>query len=537
MIERIDIQNIKCFKSIHVQLEEHLVIVGPNNCGKTTLLQTIALWSEIMSLWGEKCGGFDRGDDGHYPCIEISYIEISAILLNDWKDLWYQHRIDTPASIQLQINGEKVGVEFIYRGRTSVDIRPMKEVPSSTLKNYIRKPLITSLITPMSGVDRDEPPYRSSVIPSRIATGHAGTVVRNLLYEVSLSPDKWHELQNIIQDLFLYRLAKPIAGVQTVYAGYQDDSGTFEMNLSSASSGFLQVLMIYAIILLKDSSTLLIDELDAHLHVFLQEKLYRDLKNRSNRHGQQLIIATHSERLIKEAHLNDLRVLSTGLTKISDEQTVIESLYLNNMDIIMAQQLGCVLYLEGKTDLEILRAWAHLLNHPLYAFFESPFCKFTAEDNWRSARHFKAARTHAHTIKGVELQDRNNKGPEVEHQNQPSGMKLFVWKRYEIENYLIHPSSILRWMGSIADDQSVESTTEYMNEYFPPAFLVRPLERDYFEGKKGKMVLREVCEAAKINIQDSDFCTIANHMHTEEIHPEVIQKLDLIADHFGIERD
>ncbi|MCY4226024.1 MAG: AAA family ATPase [Bacteroidetes bacterium] len=537
MIERIDIQNIKRFKSIHVPLDEHVVIVGPNNCGKTTLLQTIALWSEVMSLWGEKSDPFDLDDDGHYPSIEISYIEISSIVLKDWKNLWYQQCIDSPASIQLRINGETIGFEFVYRGRTSVDIRPMKEVPASTLKKYIRNPFITSLITPMSGVDRDEPPYRSSVIPTRIATGHAGTVVRNLLYEVSRSPDKWSELQSIIQDLFLYQLTMPIAGVQTVYAGFQDDVGEFEMDLSGASSGFLQVLMIYAIILLKESSTILLDELDAHLHIFLQEKLYRDLKKRSRLHGQQLIIATHSERLIKETNLHDLRVLSAGLNKISDEQTVIESLYLNNLDIIMAQQFGCVLYLEGKTDLKILRTWAYALNHPLYTFLESPFCKFTAEDSWRSVRHFKAVRIHAHHIKGVELQDRNNKGPEVEDQLQPDGMKLLIWKRYEIENYLIHPSAILRWMGSIGDHQSVECTTEYMREYFPPAFFLRPLERNYFDGKKGKMVLREVCEAAKINIQDTDFCDIAYHMHAEEIHPEVIQKLDIIADHFRMNQN
>ena len=51
MIRRLEIRNLKRFKQFECALAEHLVIVGPNNCGKTTLLQAIAFWSEIALHW------------------------------------------------------------------------------------------------------------------------------------------------------------------------------------------------------------------------------------------------------------------------------------------------------------------------------------------------------------------------------------------------------------------------------------------------------------------------------------------------------
>ena len=51
MIRKVIVHNLKRFALLEFELPEHLVIAGPNNSGKTTVLQAIAAWSEIAFQW------------------------------------------------------------------------------------------------------------------------------------------------------------------------------------------------------------------------------------------------------------------------------------------------------------------------------------------------------------------------------------------------------------------------------------------------------------------------------------------------------
>ena len=44
MIERVTIRGFKKFQEVTFNLPGHIVIAGPNNTGKSTVLQAIAAW-------------------------------------------------------------------------------------------------------------------------------------------------------------------------------------------------------------------------------------------------------------------------------------------------------------------------------------------------------------------------------------------------------------------------------------------------------------------------------------------------------------
>ena len=59
MLTRLRIRNFKLFDDVELELGERVVLIGPNNAGKTTALQALALWDIGVKRWIEKRGTGD----------------------------------------------------------------------------------------------------------------------------------------------------------------------------------------------------------------------------------------------------------------------------------------------------------------------------------------------------------------------------------------------------------------------------------------------------------------------------------------------
>ena len=96
--------------------------------------------------------------------------------------------------------------------------------------------------------------------------------------------------------------------------------------------------MIYASLLHDGVSVVLVDEPDAHLHMLLQQKIYRDLSEHARQNKTQLIIATHSEQIIDTADEEGLYILTGAgqLRKLSNRKKVKGILRLENTEISLA---------------------------------------------------------------------------------------------------------------------------------------------------------------------------------------------------------
>ena len=57
LLHYIEIQSFKHFGDRQrIELDHPSVLIGPNNCGKTTAIQAIALWSQAVKTWFEAKG-------------------------------------------------------------------------------------------------------------------------------------------------------------------------------------------------------------------------------------------------------------------------------------------------------------------------------------------------------------------------------------------------------------------------------------------------------------------------------------------------
>jgi AAA15 family ATPase/GTPase len=62
MLTKIKIRNFKRFGNVEVDLGNPVVFIGPNNSGKTSALQALALWQVGLSRWNER----RKGRVGHF---------------------------------------------------------------------------------------------------------------------------------------------------------------------------------------------------------------------------------------------------------------------------------------------------------------------------------------------------------------------------------------------------------------------------------------------------------------------------------------
>ena len=534
MLEKVIVRNFKKFGSAEFDLSNRVVIVGPNNSGKTTLLQAIAAWSELAFQWRNQYPDLAREPDGNYPSTDLNLLRFHSIPLADFDHLWRGKSVEEPVSIHLHAkppNNWRIGFEVLYSHPQIARVRPACDVSENDLEACLNEPLVPTYIPPSSGLDREEDHSKNTeLISQRLAQAQGGRVLRNLLLAVSQDDGKWSSLQEEIRTCFGYELLLPSAGAQVlVQYRHHETSQSYELN--SAASGFLQVLMVYAALLHKKASVVLVDEPDAHLHTLLQRKMYDSLTGIASKAKSQLIISTHSEQLIRNADAGDLRVLTESLRSISRSQAR-GTMGLENTDIVMAQTEQKILYVEGVTDVRILTGWARVLNHRILPVLETGFVCTTAEQRWKPMSHFQSLRALVPSLCAVELIDRDSRTASEEEFDAPEGMIRLMWRRKEIENYLIHPVAIRRYTEEVAGGKLADRVESYMQENLPRILYENPFEPAVPADPPGKRFLADALGHAGPNVSEHRYDELAAGMRADEIHPEVIEKLDAIAGHF-----
>jgi len=57
MLTRLIVRNFKRFGDVDIELGSPVVLIGPNNSGKTSVLQALSLWEIGLRRWNERRGG------------------------------------------------------------------------------------------------------------------------------------------------------------------------------------------------------------------------------------------------------------------------------------------------------------------------------------------------------------------------------------------------------------------------------------------------------------------------------------------------
>lgn len=554
MITKITTQYFKRFKTQEFPLEPLTVLAGPNNSGKSTLLQAAMVWNLGMQKWWDKKGPGSGSRAKDRPGAPITRQEFTALPLPSMDQLWTdthtslrkdEGKQGAPRPLVITLHGSewKVGFEFRYSGPEQIHAKPV----AADLPHLDRahEEISVIYVPPFSGIGVNETRHDRPYQDMLVGQGKAGDILRNLLLEVSEAGDgsDWQKLVEIVSDVFGYRLLKPAyAGAPYITCQYLKGipkgngfGGLPPLDVSTTGSGFHQVLLILAFMFARPSSLILLDEPDAHLHVLLQKQLYDILRRLCHERKGQLLIATHSEVLIDNTSPEQIVSFYREphpLASDSDRDQVREALKrVTSLELLLAENAQGILYLEGSTDFDLLKAWAGVLDHPLNRWFNGlPFWHNNQGRSPKEARaHFFALKAIRPNLKAVLLLDGDNRNM-PDREITADGLTILRWERYEAESYLLHPESLKRFLNAEKEPLFAKQAMDYLQDQLPPAFFHSPLEASAFLRAEpaSKTLLPALLAKAEAAISKSDYFLLAQNMKPEEIPSEVEEKLNAI---------
>lgn len=556
MIHTVRIKGFKRFKEAEFHLPGHVVLAGPNNMGKTTVLQAIASWSLALRRWRELNDFNPRRAYARVPIARQAFI---AVPLRSFDLLWTDRRYGRwKIEIELRDSaGWSVTMELIGDSTEQIYVRPKAGTDKDTL---LELDLPVVFVPPMTGLGVEEPVFQPPKIEQLLGLGRPGEVLRNLVAEANRDEVAWEALQTSIRNLFGYALLPPDTTGAHIIAEYGRAPGGQvtgpHFDIASAGSGFQQVLMLLAFLHTRPGTVLLLDEPDAHLHFILQDAIYHELRTVAARQRSQLIVATHSEVIINSVEPRELCAVLSKPQMVADateRNRLVSSLrVLSNEDVMRALQVRGVLYFEDHTDINILRAWAARLGHRAERLLTTDIMwkpvvfqtrkSGTGSKGIKSSEHFDALKLVRDDLPGLELRD-GDAQPEVPDTSiTGAGLQRLRWRRYEIESYLVHPDALARFVeftvGPGAVAAHVEDMLAYWRDQLPPGVVREPLgDHEYLNNIKARTKLLEpLLDAAGLHsLPYTRYHEIAEMMRPEEIHPEVIEKLEQICRAFGVE--
>lgn len=234
-------------------------------------------------------------------------------------------------------------------------------------------------------------------------------------------------------------------------------------------AGFLQWLSVYTLAVSPNVDVLLLDEPDAHLHSSLQNELIRELEDICRKKGKQALLATHSTEVLSAQLAENIYEISDRKLGYLKNDVAKKALFLGlgsnyspKLDRLQRQKR--VLFFEGYSDYDLLSVFADKLGIDI-----SGWVPWQMPASSKQRRHaFLALQGEIEGLEAIGICDRdlrshNSITPELRDTGEQDipHFQNFVWKRRNIECYLIHPAAIAAASGQLSDTVAAHLANHY----------------------------------------------------------------------------
>lgn len=455
MISEIKLSNFRGFDNHTIPLRPVTVIVGKNNAGKSTIVEALRLISAItrrfqglnyheLPSWIDK----PRRDRGVFPSTDEFEFSSEAIF----------HRLgDPPAKIAAKFfTGEQVEVFIGPQLKVVGIIKDSKGdvIRSKAQANQVQLPQV-GILPQIGPLLREETMLVESYVRRSVDSSRSSLHFRNQLHFLKqhfatfkqLAESTWPGVS--VQPVETKQLAATEKGLSLFV---RDHDFTAEVGwMGHGLQMWLQTM--WFLTHCGQSSSIILDEPDVYMHADLQRRLIRLLRKRHH----QTIIATHSVEIMSEVDPEEILVIDRRrrVSSFAGTQPEVQSLLTNigsihNIQLARLSAAGRFIMVEVD-DMDFLKRFQNSLFPDSATPIDTiPHKAIGGWNGWERVRGlallFQDAAPSA--IRPYCLLDSDYHTPNSIQKRlrtaMSEGIQLHIWKRKEIENYLLVPAVICR---------------------------------------------------------------------------------------------
>jgi energy-coupling factor transporter ATP-binding protein EcfA2 len=477
MIAELSIDNFRGFEEHIIPLRHLTIAVGKNNAGKSTVVEALRLISLVANRyqslnyrdlpnWLDR----PRRQRGVYPSIDGLEMNSAGVF----------HRYGTPPGrIAAKFStGEEVEV-FVGPGAAIVGLIKNKRGDVIRTKGDARQIQLPQVaILPQIGpLLRDEYKLDQTYVRQSMASSRSSLHFRNQLYYQFGQFEQFKKVgEETWPGLAITELsAENLSPTETVLTLLIRD-GDFTAEVGWMGHGLQMWLqMIWFLTHSAGASSVILDEPDVYMHPDLQRRLIRLLRSR----GHQTIVATHSVEIMSEVEPDEILIIDRKRRKsaFAGKQPAVQKLLesIGTIHNIQLARLGLTrrfLMIEGD-DMDFLKRFQNVLFPRSQTPIDTiPHRSIGGWDGWERAVGCAGVLRDAAggAIKAYCILDSDYHTPRSVQKRKTSartnGIALHVWKRKEVENYLLVPSLIRRIIESGAKRNGVVPSIEEIEAKF-----------------------------------------------------------------------
>ncbi len=461
-IKKITLKNFKKFENLTLALQPLDCVVGGNNSGKSTLLQSLALFDFCL----HQCLTKLNGNPLSLKERAVFEADFWALPVIRRTDLWFEQIVQVKKKrilieIEALFDNEKVvktTIDFHFNQfllSTQTDLDENWLIQLKDFKIYY--------LPAFSNFQIKEEKRTQLSIHNELGRGNVTAVMRNLL--LTLKEQKREKmLEDLLKRCFpaieSFKIEFDEGSMQYILVSYKEVNSRKEFDIFSAGSGFQQFIYLFGFILLEQPDIILLDEPDNYLHGHLQKALYNELA-RLVEEGKQILFATHSRDLIGCVEPENMIYLDAGKAeRLRLDYQIFNTLdalgSMENMQLIVLQQFRRVLMMEDKDDWEYLQVFGRLLvgERKMQEIIKRLSVAYTyGNPCYKDMATFRKSLNALFTQKGATVKmfviaDRDYfpypNDLIAQLKQKDLNIEWHVWEQNEIENYLLNESILIR---------------------------------------------------------------------------------------------
>jgi energy-coupling factor transporter ATP-binding protein EcfA2 len=457
-VASVQFRNFKALSHYSVALEHMNILVGPNNCGKSTIIDAFRALEAAMRRARARHAESVAGPSGH----AIGHLLDALPILTENVHTDYVET-DTRVTFRLS-NGNTLQLYFPPHGACTLIPETPRGAPRNPGAFRQQFPITVSVVPVLGPVEQEETLLTEETVRRGLFTHRASGHFRNYW---RLNADAFAPFAALVQEtwpgmqIHPPEIVDPGSNRLVMFC----TENRIDRELCWAGFGFQVWCQMLTYIVQASAATLLVvDEPEIFLHAELQRQLLGILRDK----GPDILLATHSTEIMGEADHSELMLVDKSrrsaerLNDVEGVQAALDVMgSIQNLTLTQLARNRRLLFIEGDKDMKILRRFARLLGQKELA---SGVGITTAQsEGFSSWERIKSLAWGFERALGTRLHigavfDHDYWPPEQTASIQKELQKYLefahIHRRKEVENYLLNPQVIERALKRAVADRA-----------------------------------------------------------------------------------